>query len=478
MLRIIIEKEILDNLMNIRFIAASIISTVLIIAAVMIHTNGYKNELADYNGRQIAQEDFIQHYGHLNRFGWMAQPVRGPSRFAFFVRGIDREAEQLNFVSNPLPALFSEIDLVGIVTIIMSLMAILFSYNAISGEREAGLLKLMLSTHISRSTIVLGKFIGGSITILIPFTVGVLAGLVYVIVNPSIQIQGVDAGVFALLLLASFLYISAFYGLGLYFSARSHSSNTAVLKSLFAWVIFVLMLPNISPFLAAQLYHIPSKTTIDQATWTLQGEERDKIINQRTKELQQMRYADIAKNITGAFDGSNENSVKVKAETDPAFKLRYNQYRKDWMAMVDEVNAKQKEKADAIRKEFIVKSKFQEKLAGMLASVSPLPNFVFIATDLTDTGIQDDADWKTQSEQYFTDMNPKLMAIYNKAVEKNPALTVNDFLDLREFPRFQRQPIKLSDKIDSTLPHFGVLAFFNLLFLAGAFVSFLRYDAR
>jgi len=477
MYSLIIQKELRDNLLNLRFVVACIVSILLIVVTIATLTGNYRTELADYTGRQIAQEDFISHYAHLNRWGWMSKPLRPPAPYAFAVQGIDREAQQKNFVSNPLPVLFSQIDLVGIVTIIMSLVAILFSYNSISGEREAGLLKQMLSTNLPRSTLLVGKFVGGSISLLVPFTVGFLVGVMFVAVSPDVQLRTEDLGTLFILLVISYLYISAFFALGLFFSTRSQSSNVAVLKSLFAWVILVLMLPNISPFLAAQLYRIPSKTKIDMETWELQGRERDEIVNQRTKDMLQTKYSDIAPYLQSAWDIEGEK-MKQKAATDPAFKDRYEHYKMEWMEMVRQVNEQQQGKIKLVREQFDQRSKYQESLATLFASVSPLSNYVFAATNLADAGTQADDEWDAQKERFEGIVGPILNKKYEDEIKKNPAFSHNDFIDMRGVPRFQFQWPRMTDKLESVLPHAGILVFFNLLFVAGSWISFLRYDVR
>ncbi len=480
MLALIIQKEILDNLLNARFVAACIISIVIVISSVVVLTNSHRTEVQDYQNRLITQDDFIDRFGHLNRAGWMARPLRGPSHYQPVVSGIDRETQEKKFASNPLPTLFSRLDLVTVVTIIMSLVAILFSYNALSGEKEAGILKQMLSTATPRSIIVLGKFIGGSLSLIVPFTVGVLAGLVYIALRTDAQFQNVDLFVFLLLLFTSYLYISAFYALGLLFSARSQTSNVAVLKSLFAWVILVLTLPNISPFFAAEIYRIPSKAKIDQSVWELQGEERDKILNLRTQEMLKTTYADIAGVVVdmSTMFGERKNEIQTKAEKDTHFKQRYDEYRKAWVAMVEAVNAEQRAKANKVKQEFDKRSEYQEKLAAMFASISPLSNYVFAATDLTDTGIHREDNWQTQVDAWYAALDPYLKAKTQKEMEKRPATTFNDYLDLRDRPRFQYQPPTISERIDLVLPRLGILAFFNALFFTGALVSFLKYDVR
>ena len=55
--------------------------------------------------------------------------------------------------------MFLTVDVVFIFKIVLSALAILFAYNTISGEREDGTLKLVLSNAIPRDTIVLGKYL-------------------------------------------------------------------------------------------------------------------------------------------------------------------------------------------------------------------------------------------------------------------------------------------------------------------------------
>jgi len=219
MLRVLVRKELLDNLQNLRFITLCVVSIVLIFSSIVVLTGLHNEDVRDYHNRLNTQDAFIDQYGHSNRISWMSSLFREPSRYRPLVLGIDRDAAQENFVNNPVPALLSKLDLVAIVSIIMSLVAIVLSHNAIAGEREDGLLKLMLSNPVSRSTIVLGKFIGGVITLVIPFSLGVLLGLAYISIGAEVQLQGTDIGVFGLLLVLSYIYMTAFYGLGLLFSA-------------------------------------------------------------------------------------------------------------------------------------------------------------------------------------------------------------------------------------------------------------------
>ena len=79
------------------------------------------------------------------------------------------------------------IDFTTVVAILLSFLAIVLGYDAICGERERGTLQLLLANSVPRSTVVLGKLIGGLLSIWIPlalafpctgwhFTAGLSAG--------------------------------------------------------------------------------------------------------------------------------------------------------------------------------------------------------------------------------------------------------------------------------------------------------------
>lgn len=473
MLRLVIEKEIHDNYVNVRFLGACAVSLILIVSSIAVLSRSHEEQVRDYRNRVQQQNDFIDRYAHQNRLGWMAIQHREPPHLQALVSGIDPEARQENFISNPVPVLLSRLDFVTIVTIIMSLVAILFSYNGISGEREDGLLRQMLATGASRGVLLAGKFIGGLISLIIPFTMSVLAGVLFLALNPGVQLQGVDFAVFGALLAASWLYMSVFFGIGLLFSARSRTSAQAILKSLFAWVILVLVIPNVSPFLSAALAPIPSATKVHQDMFQLEDRERDIILARRTRELVDSKYPDL-----GEILALPQKEIQEKLKSDPSLNTRYAHYAQDREDLTKLVNREQRAKAEKIGTDFQRRSDRQENLARIFTSASPFSNFVFIATDLTETGIAADAHWERQSAEYSNALSVYADGKYRREMEKNPAYSFNDYLDLRDRPRFQYVPAGLAERLEPDLLQAGILLAFNFIFFMFAFASFQRYDVR
>lgn len=211
----------------------------------------------------------------------------------------------------------------------------------------------------------------------------------------------------------------------------------AVLESLFAWVILVLVLPNISPFLAAQVYRIPSVTKIEREVYEIQGREKDEILVRRTEELMRAKYPEFAGQVDlSVIIGQQTAALQSRIKSDPGLKKRYDQLMQDWLAMLEGVQLQQREKAEKIRKDFQERSRYQESLATVFASVSPLTAFVFVATDLTETGVEAENHWKKLMSTYESSLSSYLIAKYQRERERNPALTVNEYLDVSDRARF------------------------------------------
>jgi ABC-type transport system involved in multi-copper enzyme maturation permease subunit len=469
---VIARKELLQNLLNGRVLTTLVLGLTLILTTVVILMGDYEHQLRDYQSRVQRQDQFIDAYGHYNRLGWMSRQMRPPSYLQVLVLGIDQEARQENFVSNPVAAMLSRLDFGGIVTVIFSLIAVLFSYDAISGEREEGVLRQLLAAGAGRRAIIFGKYTGGLIALLVPFTIAALGGFVAVAVRPIIQLSGQDFAVFGLLLLLSWITLAVFFGIGLFFSARSRSSGESVLKSLFVWVIFVLIIPNISPYIAAEFLPTPSAAKLEQEQQRLGDRERDDILHSRARALlaQFPTLGEVVELPRGALE--------ARLASSPELHERYEAYIKQYEALVRQVNAEQQEKIRKVSETFDRRAAAQRELAMTLTLLSPSSNFTLAATEATETGIASEEYWRKQAGEASRQLNGYAEARYRKELEKNPAYNSNDYLDLRERPRFHYRTSPFSERFSATLPRLGVLTVLTLLFFVGAYFSFLTYDVR
>ncbi len=153
--------------------------------------------------------------------------------------------------SNPLLRIFSAIDLAFVISTILTLFAVLLVFDSFSGEREEGTLKLVLSTPIRRAELFLGKLAGGLITLAIPVTIGFLAVMVMWSLSPSVTLDSSAWMGVGLIYLFSLLYLGTFLSLALLVSLFARESSSGLMVLLLLWIIVVVLIPAGGDNLAA-----------------------------------------------------------------------------------------------------------------------------------------------------------------------------------------------------------------------------------
>ena len=137
-----------------------------------------------------------------------------------------------------------KIDWGFVIGYVLSLIAILFTFDSISGERERGTLRLMLANSVPRHTILIGKFLGALMSISIPFVLAVLTNLLVISTSSDVQL-GTDAwSRLGIIFFIAILYLCLFLALGLLVSARVRQSAASLVILLLTWVTFVVFMPN------------------------------------------------------------------------------------------------------------------------------------------------------------------------------------------------------------------------------------------
>jgi ABC-type transport system involved in multi-copper enzyme maturation permease subunit len=372
--------------------------------------------------------------------------------------------------------MFPLIDLTFIVAILLSLAALVFSYDAVSGEKEDGTLKLMLSNGLPRAKILLGKVIGGTATLLGPFVVALILGQIVILLTPRLAWSGSNWAALGLLLVGAALYVFFFFILGVLISALHHSSPASIMTSLCAWVVFVLVLPNLSPYLASLVSPAPSRIKVGRETSRLTDVDRDEL--GRRLEAERLRefykkYPDITPaNSFGA-------EAKARAEKDPAFKEALQARTHEVQAAWGEANRIQNAKADALRDELRRQEEAQTKLSKTISMISPAADFSYLGTDLTSTGLQNQKHFAELARLWGQSYRDYVQT-RTSALQKKDPLTDwwNSAVEVSDMPRFQYKEEAIGARIAGVLPALGLLAGFGLLAFAAAFFSFIKYDVR
>ena len=178
---------------------------------------------------------------------------------------------------------FTTLDWAFIVGYVLSFVAILFTFDAISGELERGTLRLTLANPIPRHTVLIGKFFGVFISINIPFAIAVLMNLLLISTSDAVQLNTEAWGRLGILYGIVVLYTCLFIALGLLVSAAVRESGVSLVVLLLIWVSFVVFMPN-------TMASIGSRTSVPIAYMEFWN-QRIQIANE-AREAYQDKYGD------------------------------------------------------------------------------------------------------------------------------------------------------------------------------------------
>jgi ABC-type transport system involved in multi-copper enzyme maturation permease subunit len=478
MFKSIVRKELLGNVLSFRFVVTLALLLIVVPVTTFVLTSDYLKKVSDASVRQAETETYLRSYAHFNRIGAILQTTMPPLASEALVRGLSADVNLSEFDDDPLPVMFPLVDLVFVVTILMSLVALIFAYDAVSGEKEDGTLKLMLANGLARPKVILAKIVGGGLTLLVPYVMSLIVGLLVILAHPGVGWSTANWGALGLITIGTVLYIMLFYALGVFISAKHHASSSSIMTSLLVWVLLVLVVPSLSPYIASFLAPTPSRIEIEREAQRLGDTARDelgrKLEAERMREVT-ARYPILAQNYSDA-------ERKRLMERDPAAREAFEAATKAWQGAWDEANRIQGEKIREVWKAAGSKEEAQTGLSRTISMVSPLAVFTYLATDLSSTGMRNTAYFdrvgglRDRWDRAFDDYSRKKIA---ELQAKDPTTDWwNTAVDMSDRPRFEYREEGLGARVLATLPEFVLLLAGGLVFFVLAYVSFLRYDVR
>jgi ABC-type transport system involved in multi-copper enzyme maturation permease subunit len=222
-----------------------------------------------------------------------------PNPLSVFSKGYDEQAgnkivfsildlpelQTIEQKSNPFLSVFSNFDIVSIVSIILSIMAIFMAADAISGEREEEMLKLVFSHQVSRPVYFLAKYLGSLVILTIPLVLIFLITLLYMQLQPNISLSPVDWGRILEIFISCLLFLSVFVLIGLMISSFFSTGAVSILVGLIVWVMMVIIYPNTVDYVIAQAVDIPTTEEL-KASLAKVTEERNRIYEENTEKCE------------------------------------------------------------------------------------------------------------------------------------------------------------------------------------------------
>ena len=450
MLSHLIRRELLEHLVSLRFALACVICLVLVLSSTFILARDYQGAASDYQLNRAMHHNKAEESRDLVHDGLMVD--RPPTPLQIFFGGVhstltttawfnaDQEPQfEASYEGNPVIYLFPHVDLLFFTGIVMSLLAVAFSYDAISGEKEAGTLKLLMSYSVPRDLVLLAKWMGGYAALVTPFVLSYLAGLSVALLFPDVRLDASHWSALGSILLVSLLYLAAVYSLGVFVSARTHLASTSVTILLMIWVGGVLIVPNLAPYLSSQLHPLRDSTAFEEDKRLAEQAE-----SERHSEAWTAWRADRDWDEIEDWD-------------------RWNEIERDyWLRRV----GAQEKVNDLFRKQMDERIRLTQNLSRL----SPLASFTYAASDLAGTGIRDRNRFGDQLLEYRREIvrfgaGVRIEAARSDAWDERSAAG---------YPRFVLDESAVEDRVGFV--DILLLCVWSILFFMGAYLSFLRYD--
>ena len=472
MIRQIAVKEVLENLLSLRFTLSLLLTVSLFAVCGYVFVNGYREQLQDYWKRTNenlsalgGQSDALYKVAfHKQGIYRKPQPLAVcaegdekslPNFFAVnaFTADLPRIKGQANFA---LPH-FSSLDWVLIVSLILSFAAMVFTYDGICGEREAGTLRMVLANTIPRHEVLLGKYLGAMVTLMIPLIAGMLVSLIIVALSKDVSLAPAAWSRILAIGFLSLLYLSIFVLSGLFVSSRTGHSPNAMAILLLVWVVFVILLPSLCRIVFEISYKEPSPAELDRR------------LEEVTKQLWD-NHEKFGKNA-----GSMSGNLSDPMNNPPARARLQN-------AIVDARND--------------ITDDYHSKLLAQafghrdFARLSLVVMYQRAAETFAGTGINRCANLYKQVKGYGLNLkefvrsedskDPQSLHLIGPEHEmaRSWRAISHNAVSFDAIPKFQERDFTVAESLRLAVWDVGLLALLNVALFGAAFVSFLRYDVR
>ena len=196
MLMTLIQKEIMHHILSVRFVALLLMCALLIPLTLSINYRRYSQNVTDYQEsvkrtRTEAKENppnASDPNVEVSKFFLKPTPLSVfangleealPTYLGMTRNGVRQGSAGVSQAS--VAYALGNLDFLFIVGTVFSLLALLFTFDAVAGEKEAGTLRINLSNPLPRDVFLWSKLIGGYIVFVVPFLVSFLLGLLLIV---------------------------------------------------------------------------------------------------------------------------------------------------------------------------------------------------------------------------------------------------------------------------------------------------------
>ncbi len=488
MLKLIVIKELKNIIQSPKFTATFTTLSVLLLLSFYIGINEYKYSLEQYNTATLLANDRVK-----DTRSWMGvsySTYREPKPLQYLVGGINNDIGRYSTIvhsdevklrnsaysDDPLFALFRNIDFSSIAMIVFSLFAILFSYNAINGEKEEGTLKLIFSNSVPRAKYIIGKIVGSWLGLVVPLLIPILLGLLLLLIN-NIYLNGTEWLSLVSLIFISIVYLTFFIALGTLVSSVTKSSVASFMILLVLWIVTVFIIPRVGVMSAAQMVEVPTISQIESQQ-DAYSKDRWQIYMDELSDKWEKRRAAMA----GMTD---EEKEAYEDDMSYAWMEEDDKARKQVEKDIADYNQKLNE--DYVKRKIVL-----EQLALNFSRISPASLFQLAAMNLATSDIELKHRYEESMREYknrFMDFAEKKQeesgesGMFTIKMSSDGGFKLNDGrqeggLDVSELPKYVSPKQNYASLLNSIILDSVLLIIYSVICFGIAFAAFLRFDVR
>jgi ABC-type transport system involved in multi-copper enzyme maturation permease subunit len=466
-MKYIFHRELLDQLTSFKFAAGLLLVVLLFAVNGAVFSLQYQNEVIEYRQferrweAQLSQRKTLDELPQQD-FDVVKAPLqtaflasggqdRLPNDFRFIIRiWGPMIATQRVFSQNAFLESFAALDWSFLVGTGFSLLALVFVYDSISGEKARGTLKLIQTYRVSRSALLLGKLLANLVALLATLVVGMLVSLLLLLLLGQIDLGPAALTRLGFFLLLAAAYLTLFLCLGLFLSSLTHRPASSMVLAAFLWVISIVVVPGIGTLIIQQVRRIPTQNEVEQKSgkvWDAINEE----------------FHGNSSNWRGREGGKADNYAWERVSIVAQNKRRHLQ-EEIW--------------EDYLRQKFA-----QARLVRKIASLSPTGLFQYGTESLNGTGVLRDELLVEEAHEYR-----RVLEEWFRGRDQGDAESVHLFfqpgylsrkaLGLASVPRYRFRETTVLGGLRDALWRIILLAAETLLMLFASVLAFQRYDVR
>ena len=521
----IVKREFFDHLNSLRFALTALILVSLMVTNAVVHLQSHPDKVRRYSEKVTTDQNKLQSETDLYQLlkKGPGKLHKRPSALSFIADGgdaflpgsgttnwgswsrstVSSEGRQVKVRSiwsidyptaNPNARDFrpkaTKIDWVFIITYLLSFIPLLLTFDALSGEREKGTLRLCLANPISRPALLVGKFLGTLIAVLIPFYFAVLLNLAVISLDNWTQLGSADWGRLGMIMLIASGYTSIFIAVGLMVSAGTRDSRVSLVVLLIIWVALVVFMPSTLGTLATK-WMSPVQTAHQQKMARSRAlAQIDDNFNEQIANKQQAPTSGLLNQLQKLAKTSPEAAEKFAKANAAELRLAMAQLESQETDTAEADTAELHIRAELVNKDVEIRERLnrehltaqlaQVKRARMVTRFSPAAIVQYAIESMTGTGLNRHLQFLEgvhlhirQFRDFITEADradPESLHIIGvpEGMSKKP-------ISPEALPRFEDK-ITFSDTFNAAIVDMLLLFLLFGVFLSGAFLVFIRSD--